>query len=130
MSTNLHQRPAGRFDRLVAWILDPDGVMYGDERERLRYYESSTVVASLHAVLVPWALVACALLGGRAVAGVVLAIALVFVLPLLVGSAYVQRRRVRTTPTRVTVFLSLSPFTAGQTMRGAKAWAAAARSEI
>ncbi len=101
MSTDLHQRPVGRLDRLVAWILDPDGVAFGDERERLRYYESSTVVASLHGVLVPWALVACALLGGQAVAPVVIAIAVVFVLPLLVGSAYVRRRRVRTTPARV-----------------------------
>ena len=103
MSTDIQRPPAPNlFDRFVRWILDPDGVMYGDERERLRYYESSTVVASLHGVLVPWTLLVCAALGGRAVAPVVLAVAVVFVVPWLLGSSHVRRRRVRTTPTRVT----------------------------
>ena len=103
MSTDLQRRPSGhRLDRLVARILDPDGVTYGDERERLRFYEGSTVAAGLQAVLVPWTLLACALLGGRPVAPVVVPVAAAFLIPLCVGSAYVRRRRVRTTPSRFT----------------------------
>jgi hypothetical protein len=114
MSTDLHRRPSGdRLDRLVAWILDPDGVMYGDERERLRFYESSTVVASLHGILVPWTLVVCALLGGRAVAPVVGTVAAVFLAPWIIGSLYVRRRRVRTTP---------SPFTSTWIVTALLAW--------
>lgn len=117
MSSDLRQRPpADLFDRFMGWVLDPDGVMYGDERERLRFYESSTLVASLHAVLVPWTLLACALLGGRAVAPVVLAVAAVFLVPWILGSVHVQRRRVRATPVRlsktyvITAFLTWVPY--------------------
>jgi hypothetical protein len=106
MTEMLQQRRDTPLDRFVGWILDPDGVMYGDERERLRYYESSTFVASLHGVLVPWTLLACAVLGGRAVAPVVIAVAAAFVVPWILGSTHVRRRRVRTTPSRVsTVFV-------------------------
>ncbi len=99
MSTSVESSPAPRrLDRLVAWVLDPDGVMYGDERERLRYYESSTFVATLQGLLVPWTLVVCALVGGLRVAPVVVTIAVVTYVPWLLGATYVRRRRVRTTP--------------------------------
>lgn len=102
MSTALQQPPRSAFDRAAAWILDPDGVMYGDEQERLRYYESSTIVASIQGVLLPWMLVACAWLGGRAVAPYLLAIGVVYIGTWAIGSAYVVRRRVRRVPSRLT----------------------------
>ena len=103
-------------DRAVGWVLDPDGVMYGDERERLRYYESSTFVATLHGILVPWALAACAWIGGFAVAPYLLALAVVFVVPWVLGAGYVKRRHVRPLPARIsgayvaTVILTMLPY--------------------
>jgi hypothetical protein len=113
MSADVQRSPApDLFDRLVRWVLDPDGVMYGDERERLRHYESSTLVASLHSVLVPWTLLVCAVVGGRAVAPVVLAVAGVFVVPWLLGAGHIRRRQVRSTPTRITrVFVATALLT-------------------
>ncbi|HYY12281.1 MAG TPA: hypothetical protein VE781_15195 [Kineosporiaceae bacterium] len=100
MSVATAPRSTSRLDRLVARILDRDGTLYGDEQERLRYYESSTVVASLQGILVPWTLVVGALVGGLQVAAVVVAVAVVYYVPWLVGATYVRRRRVRTTPAR------------------------------
>jgi hypothetical protein len=97
----LQQRPVTPLERAVRWVLDPDGVMYGDEQERLRYYESSTFTASLHAVLVPWTLAACAWIGGRPVAPYVLALAVVFVVPWFLAGSYVRRRKVRPLPAQV-----------------------------
>ncbi len=113
MSTDIQRPPTpDLLDRFVRWVLDPDGTMYGDERERLRYYESSTFIASLHGVLVPWTLLVCAVLGGRAVAPVVLAVAAAFVVPWMLGSVHVRRRRVRTTPSRVSsVFVATALLT-------------------
>jgi hypothetical protein len=101
MSTTVQQPSRSTFDRLTAWILDPDGVMYGDEQERLRYYESSAIVVTLQAILVPWALAVCAWVGGRPVAPYLLAVAVLYLAPWFVGAAYVRRRRVRRLPTRI-----------------------------
>ncbi|MGN6687501.1 MAG: hypothetical protein ACTHK1_08185 [Actinomycetales bacterium] len=90
------------FDRMVGWVLDPDGEMYGDERERLRYYESSAFAATTQGVLIPWALAVTAILGGRAVAPYVLALAAIFMLPWLVAKFYLQSKRVHPVPKRVT----------------------------
>ena len=95
--------PPRLLDRFVGWVLDPDGVMYGDERERLRYYEASTFAASLQGLLVPWALAVTALVGGRPVAPYVLVLGGLVLLPWLAASLYVKGKRVRPAPERLTV---------------------------
>ncbi|MET0424989.1 MAG: hypothetical protein ABW046_13985, partial [Actinoplanes sp.] len=42
-------------DRVVHWNLDLDGDLYGDERERYRWYEGIATAASLQWMLIPWA---------------------------------------------------------------------------
>ncbi len=101
MTEMLQRPPATRLERAVGWVLDPDGVMYGDEQERLRHYEGSTFTASLHAVLVPWALAVCAWVGGRPVAPYLLVVAVVFFVPWVLGGLYVRRRHVRPLPQRI-----------------------------
>ena len=42
-------------DRVVRWNLDVDGDLYGDERERYRWYEGIATAASLQWLIIPWA---------------------------------------------------------------------------
>jgi hypothetical protein len=84
-------------DRVVRWILDPDGDIYGDERERLRWYEAITVAASLQWIGVPWAATVLVWILGRPAVlplGVVLA---VLYAPMIMCVAWVRRRSVDTT---------------------------------
>lgn len=86
----------GRDPRWVEWLLDRDGDIYGDERERIRWYEAIAVASSLQTFGVPWALaVTVWITDSRAVAGALLAVALTFYLPLMWTASYVQRRGVR-----------------------------------
>lgn len=80
--------------RFADWTLDHDGTMYGDERERLRWYEASAVMASAQAFLVPWTLAVLVWVGGRSVAPYLLAVFAAFVLPTLISATYVRRRQV------------------------------------
>ena len=82
-------------DRLAVWLLDHDGELYGDEQERLRWYEGIALTASIQWIVVPWALAVMAWIGGRAVAPYLLIAAVVFYLPILLTNAYVTRWRVR-----------------------------------
>ena len=53
-------------DRVVRWSLDSDGDFYGDERERLRWYEGIATAASLQWLAIPWAAVGwCGRWAGR-----------------------------------------------------------------
>src|SRR3954463_3830834 len=85
-------------DRVVQWNLDYNGDLYGDERERYRWYEGIATAAQLQSILVPWAAaVAIWPLGEPAVTP--LAIVLVaFWLPALLGTLYVRARQVETAP--------------------------------
>lgn len=87
-------------DRVVRWNLDLDGDLYGDERERYRWYEGIATAAQLQAILVPWAAaVAVWPLGEPAV--VPLAVMLVvYWLPAVLSTVYVRARKVETTPRR------------------------------
>ena len=84
-----------RLQRFADWTLDHDGTMYGDERERLRWYEASAVMVSVQAFLVPWTLAVLVWVGGRPVAPYLIAVFAAFMLPNLLSSTYVQRRQVR-----------------------------------
>jgi hypothetical protein len=101
--TSTRPAPAthGGLQRFANWILDHDGTMYGDERERLRWYEAIAILGSIQGILVPWALAICVWLGGRTAAPYLLAVFLVFCLPQFVAAGYIRRRRVRIRPERV-----------------------------
>ncbi|MFI1990786.1 hypothetical protein [Actinoplanes sp. NPDC020271] len=89
---------ASLVDRVVRWNLDIDGDLYGDERERYRWYEGIATASALHSLLIPWAAAILVWPLGRAA---VLPLAVVLVLlwgPMLLCSVYVARRKVDTTP--------------------------------
>lgn len=90
-----HTSATASIDRLAAWLLDHDGELYGDEQERLRWYEGIALTASIQWIAVPWALAVMAWLGGRPVAPYLLIAAVVFYLPLILTNAYITRWRVR-----------------------------------
>ncbi|UQU62722.1 hypothetical protein COUCH_27290 [Couchioplanes caeruleus] len=85
-------------DRVVRWNLDPGGDLYGDERERLRWYEGMTTAASLHGILLPWAAAVMVwALGRPSVLPLSVMLAALWV-PLMTATLYVRRRQVDTTP--------------------------------
>jgi hypothetical protein len=84
-----------RLDRVFEWFLDRDSDSFGDEQERLRYYEGTAVASTIQGIAVPWAMAVALWIGGRPVAPALLAVTLAFYLPLVLASAYVKRRRVR-----------------------------------
>ncbi|GAA3351558.1 hypothetical protein GCM10020358_81670 [Amorphoplanes nipponensis] len=85
-------------DRVVRWCLDPDGDLYGDERERFRWYEGMTTAASLQALLLPWAAAVMVLpLGKASVLPLAVMLAAAWA-PQMLATLYVGRRQVDTTP--------------------------------
>lgn len=97
-------------DRVVRWALDPDGDSYGDERERLRWYEGIVAAAQVQWIALPWAATALVwILGKPAVLPLAVMMALVY-LPIAGCLAYLHRRRVETavrrwTPKRIALGL-------------------------
>ncbi|MFN8075149.1 MAG: hypothetical protein U0Q15_06975 [Kineosporiaceae bacterium] len=82
--------------RIAAWLLDRDGDLYGDERERIRWYEGTVVASSIQGLAVPWALaVGVWAHPDKGTAGVLLAVAIAFYLPLIWTAAWAQRHGVR-----------------------------------
>lgn len=95
-------------DRVVRWNLDLDGsdAIYGDERERLRWYEGITTAASLQWLAIPWAAAIMVWPLGRAAVLPLTVVLAALILPMIVCTVYVQRRRVVTdmrawTPKRI-----------------------------
>jgi small-conductance mechanosensitive channel len=91
---------ASPLDRAFTWILDRDGDLYGDEQERLRWYEASTVVLSIVCVTVTWAVAIGVVIGGREAAPALLGVLVALYAPLLLMNGYAHRRHVRTIPDR------------------------------
>jgi hypothetical protein len=89
-------------DRVVGWVLDPDGDLYGDERERLRWYEGMATAANLQWIAVPWAAAVLIWVLGRPAALPLSVIMAAMYLPMLVLLAYMHRRRVDTAVRRWT----------------------------
>ena len=85
-------------DRVVRWNLDPDGDLYGDERERLRWYEGIAAAASLQWLALPWAAAVLVWVLGRPAAVPLGVLLVVLYIPMIMCTAYVKRRRVDTTP--------------------------------
>ena len=85
-------------DRVVRWSLDLDGTLYGDERERYRWYEGIAFAASLQWLLVPWAAAIMVWpLGKPAVLPLAVVLVLLYI-PMPLCTLYVRSRRVDTTP--------------------------------
>ncbi|MFI5888654.1 hypothetical protein ACIA5D_00885 [Actinoplanes sp. NPDC051513] len=85
-------------DRVVRWNLDLDGDLYGDERERYRWYEGIATASQLQAILIPWAAaIAVWPLGEDSVVPLALML-LAFWLPAVLGTVYVRARKVETAP--------------------------------
>jgi hypothetical protein len=83
-------------DRIAHWALDTDGDMFGDERERLRWYEGIVLAAGIQWPAIPWASALLVWIIGRSAVlplGVILAVLLA---PMIMSSVYVKRRSVDT----------------------------------
>lgn len=85
-------------DRVVRWNLDLDGNndIYGDERERLRWYEGIATAASLQWLAIPWASAVTVWVLGRDAVVPLTVVLVALIVPMIVCSVYVQRRRVVT----------------------------------
>lgn len=101
-TTTASPRRLALFDRIVRWALDTDGDLYGDERERLRWYEGIATAAGIQWLLLPWsAVVLVWVLGLPAVLPTAVLLAGLY-LPMMMCTLYVRRRRVDTTVHRWT----------------------------
>ena len=81
-------------DRLARWVLDADGDLYGDERERSSWYEGITIAAMLQWLTVPWAAAVLVwTLGRPAVLPLAVVLAATY-LPMLICTAYMRGHRV------------------------------------
>jgi hypothetical protein len=81
-------------DRTVSWTLDLAGDSWGDERERLRWYEGLTAAAQLRQIALPWAAAALVLILGRpAVLPLALVVGLDYI-SMFLATTYVRRHRV------------------------------------
>jgi hypothetical protein len=83
-------------DRVVRWNLDFDGDIYGDERERLRWYEGIATAASLQWIAIPWAAALLVWVYGRPVVVPLAVVLVVLIVPMAMCTAYVRHRRVDT----------------------------------
>ncbi len=93
-TSHLSPMPKNWFDRMVDWILDRDGDIYGDERARLRWYEAIAVTASVQWILVLWVLAFAAWRAPTAAAPYLWAIGAAFLFPLYLSIFYLSRRGV------------------------------------
>jgi uncharacterized membrane protein YbaN (DUF454 family) len=91
---------AGSMDRVSRWFLSDD--LYGDERERLRWYEGMAVGATIQWIAVPWGAVVLAWIYGRPVVVPMAVILVLMYVPIVLTGAYVRRRRVETVAVRWT----------------------------
>jgi hypothetical protein len=85
-------------DRVVHWHLDLDGDIYGDERERLRWYEGITTAASLQWLAIPWAAAIMVWPLGRPAVLPLAVVLVALLLPMSLCAVYVRRRHVHTRP--------------------------------
>jgi hypothetical protein len=85
-------------DRVVRWNLDLDGTddIYGDERERLRWYEGIATAASLQWLAIPWAAAILVWAVGRDSVVPLTVVLAALLVPMTICTAYVRRSRVVT----------------------------------
>ena len=85
-------------DRVVHWNLDLDGDLYGDERERYRWYEGMATAAMLQWLAVPWVAAILVWPLGRPVVLPLAVVLVVIYVPMALCGWYVKHRRVETVP--------------------------------
>jgi pilus assembly protein TadC len=85
-------------DRFVSWTLDHNGDIYGDEQERLRWYEGIAVASSVQWIVVPWTMAVMSWICSREVARYLVVLAIVFYVPTFLTTVYVSRKRVNLAP--------------------------------
>jgi hypothetical protein len=95
--------PATLLDRIVRWVLDLNGPIYGDERERLRRYEGMVTAARLQWLVVPWAATVLVWRLGRPAVLPLSVVLVLFYVPILMCDAYLRRRSVNVDLTPWTV---------------------------
>ena len=83
-------------DRVVRWNLDFDGDIYGDERERLRWYEGIATAASLQWIAIPWTAALLVWVYGRPLVVPLTVVLVVLLVPMAMCTVYVRHRRVDT----------------------------------
>jgi hypothetical protein len=85
-------------ERVVRWNLDLDdsGHIYGDERERFRWYEGIAMAAQLQWLAVPWAAAILVWLLGRPSVLPLSVVLAVLAVPMIMCTVYVRGRRVET----------------------------------
>jgi heme/copper-type cytochrome/quinol oxidase subunit 2 len=85
-------------DRVVRWNLDIDdsGQIYGDERERLRWYEGIVAAAQMQWLALPWAAAILVWWLGRPAVLPLSVMLVALLIPAIMCVAYVRRRQVDT----------------------------------
>ena len=119
-----------RIDRYFSWTLDLEGDIYGDERERLRWYEGIAISASAQWILIPWVLAVMAWICSPETVPYLWVFWIVTSIPQYLALFYVSRKRVDvsritwnrkriivTLLTVVPLFVFLAGMTAGLDLR-------------
>jgi hypothetical protein len=135
MTTSTASQRFTWFDRMVDWVLDRDGDIYGDERARIRWYEGIAASASIQWFLVMWALAIAAWSAPASAAPYLWAIAAAFFFPLYISIFYLSRRGVDYDPPQksrkariiqLVTFLPMAGFmlgmTVGRDLRQGESW--------
>jgi pilus assembly protein TadC len=85
-------------DRLVSWTLDHDGDIYGDEQERLRWYEGIATASTVQWIVLPWTIAVMSWICSREVAGYLLVLAVMFYVPMFLTTAYASKKQINLLP--------------------------------
>ncbi len=81
-------------DAVARWTLDEGGTIYGDERERLRWYEGIAITTSIQWIVIAWTLAIMSLIADRSTAPYLAVLAAIFYLTMNIAAIYVARHRV------------------------------------
>lgn len=81
-------------DRVVRWNLDLDGDLFGDERERYRWYEGIATAAQLQWIIIPWTAAIMVWPLGKPAVLPLSVVLTALVVSMAFATLYVRRRRV------------------------------------
>lgn len=82
-------------DRFTTWLLPDRSPVFGDERDRLHWYEATYLVAGVQWYLLPWALAVMAWVAPPEAAPYIAVLYGLFLLPFPLINIHVARRRVQ-----------------------------------
>lgn len=81
-------------EKSINWIIDARGDSYGDERERLRYYEAHSAMLTVQTYLLPLVAAAVIAVAGKSSIAPVLVLTFVPLFLASMGLAYLKRQNV------------------------------------